>query len=298
MPTITHALLSKAPASPPTEFRLFSRGVNHTTKGDFIFDDAAAASVMAAYKREAVDLPVDLEHESLGVATRPDSADARGWFKLTLRNGELWATSVSWTPDGARRLNERTQRYISPAFTVDKDGRVSKVLNAALVAMPATHGAPALAASKFGRSASTMLGARVTRERAAAFRILAAQGNTTPGELLRSLVTLAVSALTTEGADPAKVFAQLADLLEQPADAAPADLIAMLQELAAGFDKGPDQTADPLAGAADPAPKPDAFQLSANQARLMLPMTAAQRTAFIALTRRNWAARNLKKANR
>lgn len=103
---------------------------------------------MAVYTRAGVDLPIDLEHESLDIPLRSDSRDARGWFKLEIRNGELWAVNVRWTPDGARRLSEKTQRYISPAFYTDEEGRVVELINVALCAMPATYEAPPLVASK------------------------------------------------------------------------------------------------------------------------------------------------------
>jgi phage I-like protein len=145
-------VLSKAdPAEPlPTEFRIFGPGVNESTKGLALFDAQAAADVMAAFQREGVDLMVDLNHESLDLPVRPDSGDARGWFQLAVRNGELWAVNVRWTPDGERRLREGVQKYISPAFARNKETkRVAKVLNVALVAMPATYNAqPLIAASR------------------------------------------------------------------------------------------------------------------------------------------------------
>lgn len=134
----------------PTEFRIFAAGVNDTSKGPSLFDADAAKAVMAAYQKHGVDLMIDLEHESLDeTPARADSRDARGWAKLELRNGELWAVDVKWTPDGAERLRSKKQRYISPAFYQNEDtGRVEEVLNVAICAMPATHGiAPLVAAS-------------------------------------------------------------------------------------------------------------------------------------------------------
>lgn len=132
----------------PTEFRIFAAGVNRSTKGDFVYDEAAASAVMAAYEREGVDLCIDLNHGVLDGDARADSSDARGWFKLEQRGGELWATDVKWTSDGQRRLTEKTQRYISPLFKFDdKSARVQQVLNVALVSMPALYDAAALVAA-------------------------------------------------------------------------------------------------------------------------------------------------------
>lgn len=132
----------------PSAFRMFKAGANDTTKGAFLFDDAAAQSVMAAANAHSVDLMVDLEHLSLDQESRSYDPDARAWLSLEVRPGpELWAVNVRWTDDGARRLRAKTQRYISPAFAVDDENRVIEIVNIALTAMPATHGTPALVAA-------------------------------------------------------------------------------------------------------------------------------------------------------
>lgn len=136
----------------PTEFRLFVPGWNDTENGRFLFDDKAAKAVMSAYAAWGVDLAIDLEHQMLevepGKTPDPEARDARGWCKLELRNGELWACEVTWTPDGASRLTNKTQRYVSPAFEADpKTKRVLKMINVAITAMPATHKTPALVAA-------------------------------------------------------------------------------------------------------------------------------------------------------
>ena len=136
----------------PTEFRLFTPGWNNTKNGRFLFDKTAAASVMSAYKAWGVDLAIDLEHNMLDVepgAADPTARDARGWCKLELRpDGSLWACDVKWTADGAQRLKNRTQRYVSPAFECDpKTKRVTAMMNIAITAIPATHKTPALVAA-------------------------------------------------------------------------------------------------------------------------------------------------------
>jgi phage I-like protein len=132
---------------PPTTFRLFKAGENETTKGVFLFDDAAAKLVMEKAAAHGVDHMVDLEHLSLDPECVNYDPDARAWLNLEVRNGELWAVNVSWTEDGASRLTKKKQRYISPAFTTDDDNRVTEIVNIALTAMPATHGTPALVAA-------------------------------------------------------------------------------------------------------------------------------------------------------
>lgn len=141
----------------PSEFRIFSAGVNESTKGPTLFDATAAALAMSAYQRWGVDLMIDLEHAAFepdARALRDNATDAMGWFNLELRGGELWAVNVRWTDAGAERVRSRRQRYISPAFRETKQGRVRELLNVALVSMPATLNAqPLIAASIFAGAA-------------------------------------------------------------------------------------------------------------------------------------------------
>lgn len=138
--------------APPTEFRIFTAGVNATRKGEFLFDEESAASVMAAYEEHGIDIMIDLEHLSLDTESKSFDPDARGWCKLEVRAGELWAVDVTWTDDGVKRLSTKTQRYISPVFDVDEDGRILRLFNVAITALPATDNlVPLMAASKRAR---------------------------------------------------------------------------------------------------------------------------------------------------
>lgn len=128
-------------SEPPSEFRIFRAGINDTHKGQVLFDEQAAEQVLAAARQWGVHYMIDLNHDALeaDASSRPDASDARGWFDLEVRDGELWAVNVEWTPDGEDRIRSKKQRYISPAFNVDADGvRPTGILNAAICAMPAT----------------------------------------------------------------------------------------------------------------------------------------------------------------
>jgi phage I-like protein len=165
----------------PAEFRIFRAGVNPTSKGPAVFDDEAAVAVMAAWRTWGVDLMIDLNHDALDAddRSRPDASDARGWFGLEVRNGELWAVNVRWTPDGERRLREKTQRYISPAFLYDEEtDRVCEILNVALVAMPATHNAQALIAAARLRAHTPRATLKLSAESRARIDALIARLNT------------------------------------------------------------------------------------------------------------------------
>lgn len=136
-------------AGAPSEFCIWHFGANTTRNGyDVVFDSVSARAVMAAYKEHGVDVMIDLEHLSLDDKARNYDPDAVGWCRLEMRGADLWAVDVRWTPDGTRRLSEKTQRYISPAFMLDEQNRPTRLVNIALCAMPATDRIPALVAAK------------------------------------------------------------------------------------------------------------------------------------------------------
>lgn len=154
----------------PTEFQIFASGINETEQGPIDFNAQAAQEIMAARRLSSARCMIDLEHDSLHPerrAQRADAGDARGWFSLVLRtDGSLWASDVEWSPDGERRLRERTQAYISPAaLTTVRDGvrQPFKLLNVALCAMPAMYDAKALVA------ASSVIDLRTPQERATSY---------------------------------------------------------------------------------------------------------------------------------
>lgn len=126
---------------PPGEFRIFASGKIETVKGDLVFDEKSAASVMAEYEAHGIDLMVDYDHASLaGLTLDPaQSGKAAGWFKLAVRNGELWAVDVRWTPPAAEALKRKEWRFMSPACTTDENGRVLTLLNVAITNLPATR---------------------------------------------------------------------------------------------------------------------------------------------------------------
>jgi phage I-like protein len=129
----------------PKEFRILRAGWNKTEKGDFLFDEVAAASVMAAYVSKGLDrLLVDFEHQSQmpppggGPAHKP----AAGWFTPQLRGGELWATDVSWTTQALSMLAPEggapEYRYFSPILFFDEETRrVTRLKSLALTNDPA-----------------------------------------------------------------------------------------------------------------------------------------------------------------
>jgi phage I-like protein len=132
---------------PPREFRVFTKGVNGSSKGDFLFDQQAADGVLSAFAEHGIDLVIDYDHAAL--AAPMVKVEAAGWIKgLEVRNGDLWATGVSWTAAGEKDLRAGAYRYISPTFDWDeKTGRVGKLITVSLLNTPALFGLDALVAA-------------------------------------------------------------------------------------------------------------------------------------------------------
>lgn len=223
-------LAAAADGSLPTEFRIFKYGVNETAKGSCLFDEEAAAAVMARYAKEGHDLMLDLEHHwSENSATaRADAADARGWFKLELRNGELWGVDLKLTPDGVRRLTEKTQRYTSPLFLERKaDSRVVRIVNVALVANPATFGAEPLVAA----SAAPVGGS---------------------ANACHALTAFVLRRYTSREPMNPELMKKLLEIIASQDEKAALALLSEIAAASAGAPAEPATPADPLAAAADP----------------------------------------------
>lgn len=137
---------------PPTEFRIFSKGAIETTKGVFLFNDEAATLVLAAAADYGNEYCLDYCHAMMtGPQYGNDPAEAgkaAGWYGLELRNGELWAVKVRWTPAAAEKLIALEFRYTSPAFDYRSDGTIIELLNVALTNTPATKDLEPLMASR------------------------------------------------------------------------------------------------------------------------------------------------------
>lgn len=134
-------------SEPPKEFRLFRAGANETTKGVFLFNEESQKSVMDAFVKHGAELVLDYEHKMLEWGARADDMIAAGWFLPELRDGELWATNVRWTPKATAHLRNAEWRYTSPAFVTGEDGRILELINTAITNLPATHGLDALVAA-------------------------------------------------------------------------------------------------------------------------------------------------------
>lgn len=147
--------LQLADGKAPTEFRIFKAGENTSMKGTFLFDELAAEYVMALYAKHAVDVMMDYEHMSLVKPPIIAPASAKR-FVPEVRNGELWATQLSWTERARGMIEAGEYRYFSPAFDFDKEtGRVLRLINVSLTNTPALDAIAPLAAASAGATDDT-----------------------------------------------------------------------------------------------------------------------------------------------
>ncbi len=141
--TLSTPIGSKA----PTEFRVFKKGNNETTKGDFLFDDKAAKAVMEMFIRMAGPdkvrrLTFDYDHGALqqNPIDPSKSSKSAGSCLIEVRDGELWAYDIVWTEEARKAIEAGEFIYFSPAFKKSTDNRPVWLINIAITSNPATMG--------------------------------------------------------------------------------------------------------------------------------------------------------------
>lgn len=94
-------------------------------------------AVVAAFRNNGADLPVDIEHSTEHKAPKGEPAPAVGWIKgMEVRANALWA-KVEWTGGGQSLIASGGYRYISPVFTYDRNTtEMRKMLSAGLTNQP------------------------------------------------------------------------------------------------------------------------------------------------------------------
>ena len=116
--------------------------------GDYIGSDAEGNPVPEHFTedslRKVVDIAndegkeilVDKQHLSMKDADKRDDA-ACGWLKaLSFRNGSIFG-KVFWTKLGHELVTSRIFRFVSPVFKLNTNNEPEKLVNVALVNMPA-----------------------------------------------------------------------------------------------------------------------------------------------------------------
>ena len=171
--------------------------------------ELADAEQVIARSREAVaagEPPIDYDHQTDfaardGVGGR---APAAGWVtRMEAREDGIWG-KVAWTPDGRKAVEAREYRFLSPVFEADEDGRVVRVLRAALTNDPAITDMTAIASKEKEMDLLKQLRAALgLAEDASQETVLACVKARQTGAM--QLATLAKDLGLIEEADPAKL---------------------------------------------------------------------------------------------
>jgi len=139
--TLVHATCSELPGgTAPDTVQLLPPGAFTARDGrGFRLDNPNG--LIARFKADAVDKPVDYEHQEDDPVRRGNGpVPAAGWIKSIFydaRSG-LWA-KVDWTARAREMIANREYRYLSPVFTHDANGRITRLMGASLVHRPALH---------------------------------------------------------------------------------------------------------------------------------------------------------------
>ncbi len=127
----------------PTSIKIFSVGDNLDCRGvNAVYRVANAKKIMSSNTRADGLVPFDLGHGMLaGSDAPPASHEAHGWGRLRCDATGVWLDEIKWTDETRQKLVERKLRYISPAFTVHKEGKqdvIDDILTVSLTNIPAT----------------------------------------------------------------------------------------------------------------------------------------------------------------
>ena len=145
---------SDSGATPPEWIKVTPRGPTKTRDGrNYIFDPEA---LVARFKADGIDLPVDTDHSTALRATRGEAPNTIGHVTALEARPDGTYARVSWLDGGKAVLAARTHRYVSPTIHTDTAGNVTWLHSVALVSAPALS-MPALAQTLAGHAHMTPL---------------------------------------------------------------------------------------------------------------------------------------------
>lgn len=106
-------------------------------RGPFENSDPDAIVAASVARMPQVGLVLDYDHSTDLAAPEGRPAPAAGWLKqFRVERGAIFAR-IEWTADAAEAVKAKKYRYISPVFEHSKDGKVERILRAALTNNPA-----------------------------------------------------------------------------------------------------------------------------------------------------------------
>ena len=112
---------------------------------DVTLDAASARAVIAAFKKQGVDIPIDYHHAT----TKTDDgrkAPAAGWVTaLSYEAGKGLVASITWSEAAKREIESEQYKYLSPVIFWDEDKKIVLELDSvALTNKPRTRNMPPL----------------------------------------------------------------------------------------------------------------------------------------------------------
>jgi phage I-like protein len=125
-------------------------------RGPYRLDQPAhvvAATEEMIAKHMTAGLPLDFDHATDFAAPEGRQAPAARWIKqVRAVNGAIQGR-IEWTPKGKHAVEAHEYRYVSPVFEYDDEGRVVRLLRAALTNNPNLN-LPAIASAESARRAA------------------------------------------------------------------------------------------------------------------------------------------------
>ena len=112
----------------------------------------AATEEMIA-KHMTAGLPLDFDHATDFAAPEGRQAPAAGWIKQVRAVNGVIQGRIEWTTKGKDAVEAHEYRYVSPVFEYDDEGRVVRLLRAALTNNPNLN-LPAIASAESARRAA------------------------------------------------------------------------------------------------------------------------------------------------
>ena len=116
-------------------------------------DHVVAATEEMIAKHMTAGLPLDFDHATDFAAPEGRQAPAAGWIKQVRAVNGVIQGRIEWTPKGKDAVEAHEYRYVSPVFEYDDEGRVVRLLRAALTNNPNLN-LPAIASVESARRAA------------------------------------------------------------------------------------------------------------------------------------------------
>ena len=219
-------VLNQSLEAVPTEIKIIPMGAVQSENGSFKVTDESFNLIERNFRKRAIDLVVDYEHQTL----QDIQAPAAGWIKSLKKGEDAILAEVEWTAKAIEYLKNKEYKYLSPVIQVRKqDGVVIDLHSVALTNTPAINGMYPLVLKNINEEEKTMeflkeiaekLGVKISEEMA-------------DEEIAKAIVD-AIPSQTTEPAEGEMVANKtILDLLQLKADAKVEDVTSKIMSLKA-----------------------------------------------------------------